>query len=438
MHTASELQHPRACGNVIEFHKWPGEQGAGSNRKEVEMDRRTFLMTGVAAAGYHASRTCSTDSSRRASACSPAHADGRILPVSTTTEVIGDGKWIWTEPPEDKTGYLEPRQFEFWTRIAIRAKGPTSQIMASTAVPVELPEQKIDDATVDARGCVARLRRIAPAAGQLVLAARALAPGQVAIATARLQLTLRKQFFHYRKEQFPEKQEVSKDFCKRYLYKNPGILTRSKVVRKLAEQVGGQLAHPWDKAHAFKQWVWKNIHSEKAMRYTGVVSAIRSGIGDCEERACVFASLCRVYGIPTRTVWVPNHVWSEFYLNDHHGQGVWIPAHTSGYTWFGLTGAHELILQKGDGVRIPEHGREMRFAHDWSKSAGPRATIVYTSELRPLSSVPTGDPGPGGRIKPPEGPWITGDHEFDKWLLNGELIKESPFKKNKADVAPWE
>ena len=155
-HIASELQRLRVCGNVIEFRKWPGEQGAGSS-KDVEMDRRMFLMTGVAAAGYHARRTCSTAINRRASVCSPAH-PGRSLSVSTTTEVIGDGKWIWTEPPEDKTGYLEPRQFEFWTRIAIRAKGPTSQIMASTAVPVELPEQKIDDATVDARGSD-RIRR---------------------------------------------------------------------------------------------------------------------------------------------------------------------------------------------------------------------------------------------------------------------------------------
>jgi hypothetical protein len=403
------------------------------------MDRRTFIMAGVSAAGYHGWPAWASNCDGQSRLIGePTIRESRIRSFSTTTEVIGDGKWIWTKPPEGETGYLEPRKFEFWTRIAIRANGVTRDLRSGTAVPVELPEQQIDDATIITQGCVAEFRQFAPAAGQMLLSAPALAAGQVVMATARFRLTLLKQFFDYNREFFPTKQEFPKDFCKQYLYKSRGIQTRPKEVRELAEKLGGQLEHPWDKAHAFKKWVWENIHSDKAMRYTGVVNAIRTGVGDCEERACVFAALCRLHGIPTRTVWVPNHVWAEFCLHDHQGQGHWIPAHTSGYTWFGLTGGHELVLQKGDGVQIPGLGKELRFAHDWSKSAGPRATVVYTSELRPLASQLAEDPGPGGRIKPPEGAWKTGHHEFDKWLMNGELIKESPFKKNKAEVAPWE
>ena len=32
-------------------------------------------------------------------------------PAFSVTPVVGDGKWIWRDPP-DETGYLEPREYE--------------------------------------------------------------------------------------------------------------------------------------------------------------------------------------------------------------------------------------------------------------------------------------------------------------------------------------
>lgn len=92
-------------------------------------------------------------------------------------------------------------------------------------------------------------------------------------------------------------------------------------------------------------------------------------------------------------------------------------------------------MQKGDGVRDPDQRREMRFLHDWLKFTGTRPEIQYTAELQPR---PSADPGPGARIKPVEGPWTTGSHPLDQCLLNGGSVKESPFHKNKSEVAPWE
>ena len=52
------------------------------------------------------------------------------------------------------------------------------------------------------------------------------------------------------------------------------------------------------------------------------------------------------------------HNWAEFYLLDEQGEGHWIPAHTAAYSWFGWTGAHELVIQKGDNIR-PPHNRKV-------------------------------------------------------------------------------
>ena len=88
-----------------------------------------------------------------------------------------------------------------------------------------------------------------------------------------------------------------------------------------------------------------------------MVNSLRRRTGDCEELAGIFVALCRSAGIPARLVWVPNHNWAEFYLTDHEGQGHWIPAHTSCYTWFGWTGVHELVIQKGDRLSVPHEKR---------------------------------------------------------------------------------
>ena len=142
--------------------------------------------------------------------------------------------------------------------------------------------------------------------------------------------------------------------------------------------------------------------------------ALRDRLGDCEERAAVFVALCRASDIPARLVWVPNHNWAEFYLTDEKGEGHWIPAHTSAYAWFGWTGAHELVLQKGDSIRIPELPKPQRLLEDWLRRSGPKPDARYFADLKPLPSEDAAktnadaDPGPGERSKSASGEWLRG------------------------------
>ena len=92
-------------------------------------------------------------------------------------------------------------------------------------------------------------------------------------------------------------------------------------------------------------------------------------------------------------------------------------------------------MQKGDEVRVPEQRKALRFIHDWAQWNGARPVIQYTAQLPPLPPRNGTDPGPGGRIKPIEGPWKPGTHELDKYLRDGEMSDESPFKKKKDAAA---
>jgi len=344
-----------------------------------------------------------------------------LAPTHSVVPVVGDGKWIWNEPPQDQTGYLEPRTFEVSIGLEMQGKGNAGQIQATTPVPSEFPEQKIESVEVLTEGCEARIQQLAPGAAQLEMASPGIAKGRVIRAVARLKVTLTKQYLGFAKEQFPAKQTVPAEVRKGYLQDSPGIQASNEKVRNLAKEIAAKESHPWDQAAAISRWIRKNIQPQIGS-YTGVATAMEKRRGDCEEMAAVFVATCRALQIPARLVWVPNHNWAEFYLTNETGEGHWLPVHTACYGWFGWTGAHELVLQKGDRVVHPQKKATQRLLEDWMQWQGMRPEVRFVGELKPTasdSSTAGGDAGPGARRKEKNGAWkLTGEHPLDRYLRN--------------------
>ena len=167
------------------------------------MRRRDFLRMGVGTiAGASCIAASAQSAERPIELAAPCVADGPPLrdctfprgPIRSVIPVVGDSKWVWTSPPKGQTGYLEPRRFEVKFGIELTGQGSAGQIMASTPVPVQLPEQKIDRYDVKSHGCVAKLRVLAPEAGQLILSAPSIVKGQTISAVAQFSMTLSKQY----------------------------------------------------------------------------------------------------------------------------------------------------------------------------------------------------------------------------------------------------
>ncbi len=340
-----------------------------------------------------------------------------VAPTRSVIPVVGDGTWVWTEPPKDQTGYLEPRPYELKVGIEIIGNGNATAIKATTPVPIPLPEQQVDRATIEKVNCAAEFRRLTPEAAQLILAAPAIGKGGTVGAVAHMRLTLHKEYQGYAKEQFPDKQpRLPKEFAKAYLYDSPGIQTRADEVQALAEKVGGQIDHPWDKAKAFHAWVWENIRPVEGP-YTSVVDAIKSRVGDCEEHASVFTALCRASGIPARLVWVPNHNWAEFFLRGRKRQRALD------------TGPHVVLfvvrLDRGARVGAAKGGQHRAAGKTQAAAADGRLdamvrrrpTARWFAELRPLPPEDGEDAGPGARSKNARGEWVrVGTHKLDAYL----------------------
>jgi hypothetical protein len=378
------------------------------------MHRRQFLGYGLATAASGAAALA------QQSATSPPREPLQSAAVPTppaysVIPVVGDGKWIWKKPPEDETGYLEPREYSLSVGIELAGRGAAGQTKATTPFPVECPEQKITDLAIETQGCQAAIRQVGQYAGQLCLAAPGILAGQVIRAVARCKVTISKQYQAYARDQFPEKQEIPPDVRNTYLGDSPGISSRSREVRQLHEQLAKGVDHPWDLARKAAEWIPRNIRPQIGS-YTSVAKALETRRGDCEEMAGIEVAVCRAAGIPARLVWIPNHTWSEIYLSDLEGQGHWVPVHTACYFWFGWTGAHELVIQKGDRIRVPEERRLFRLLEDWMQWMGRKPDARYLAELTPLPPSPGEDPGPGARQKIATGEWkLLGNHPLDRY-----------------------
>ncbi|MGC4004822.1 MAG: transglutaminase-like domain-containing protein [Pirellulales bacterium] len=354
------------------------------------MRRRRFLTTAALGLAGVCMRHGLNGSSQSAS---PAFSTD-LGPVHSIIPVVGDGKWIWKEPPEKDRGYLEPRSYELKIGIEMTGVGEQSEALAATPVPLAHPEQVVDDVRLEKEGCEATIRELAPGAGQLLMHVPALRKGETVRAIAHYKLTLSKQYHAYAAEMFPVAQRVPQEIKNLALFDSPGIQTSAPAVKKLAAELSQGIVHPWDKAVAFAAWIREHIRPQIGP-FTSVTTALEKRLGDCEEYSAVFVALCRAAEIPARLVWVPNHNWSEFYLTDDKGVGHWIPVHTACYGWFGWTGVHELVIQKGDRVKVREQHATFRLLEDWLRSTGRKPQTTYVAELTPLPPKTDADPGPG-------------------------------------------
>ena len=375
--------------------------------------RRTFLIssgvagaaaaTGICENGLPVARTIS---------------DQRAIPTHSVSPVVGDGKWIWTKPPEGQTGYLEPRTFEVTTQIKATGKGAASNFVAATVAPTSFAEQKrpkeFRAPKFENSGCRSGYQALSPTATQFVMQAGSIRDGQVIVAKAVDRFEVTKSYFGFERDQFPAKQSFQKKKFSGYLGTSPGIKVRSASVSKVVKSVVGSQTHPWDIAKGFHEWVFENIKG-KIQNYTSVEAAIKNGVGDCEERAGVFIALCRAAGIPARLVWVPSHCWAEMMLVDEKQKSYWIPVHTAAYSWFGWTGVHEVVLQKGDNIPIPQQRKRVRLVYDHFQCKGKKPKLEFTMTVRPIAES-DGDAGPGAREKMTNGRWkLIAKHKADKF-----------------------
>lgn len=120
----------------------------------------------------------------------------------------------------------------------------------------------------------------------------------------------------------------------------------------------------WARAELIYDYVRDNVqYVEGSLKNAS--DALKDGKGDCEEMTSLFIALCRNAKIPARMVWIPDHCYPEFYLEDDAGNGFWFPCQAAGTRQFGRMDEYRPVLQKGDRYKVPEKKTPVRYVSEY-------------------------------------------------------------------------
>jgi len=134
-----------------------------------------------------------------------------------------------------------------------------------------------------------------------------------------------------------------------------------RVSRELAKR---DYESPWQQVEAIYDYVRDNVkYTQGELKEAS--QALRDQRGDCEEMTSLFVALCRNAGIPARMVWIPDHAYPEFYLQDQDRNGTWFPCQAAGTRQFGRMDEYRPVLQKGDRFKVDEKKSPVRYVSEF-------------------------------------------------------------------------
>lgn len=243
--------------------------------------------------------------------------------------------------------------------------GNMANILATTVFPTPWPEQSVEIVEVNVPAPFRHSFRDLPGGNQQLLIQ---APNLLAATTIEATLKVRVQKSHIVGPEdtlglvIPKRAPAD---AKLFTGNSPFIETTSTEVRKIARDIKEQ--NPltdWQHVEMLYDWVRENIVYQQG-ELKSVRDALRDKTGDCEEMSSTFVALCRASGVPARIVWIPNHCYPEFYLQDATGTGYWFPCQVAGTRNFGSMPEYLPILQKGDRFKVPEQPELQRYLADF-------------------------------------------------------------------------
>ena len=247
----------------------------------------------------------------------------------------------------------------------------SEQRLAMVAVPLECESQDVavveEDIDTEVKGV--KYRDLQGGVRQMLVSIPLLRKDQTAKALVTFEVRSRPILAPEQTDDLIKPKRPDREI-KKFLGKSPYIETGNHRIRRTIDEIEEELPEdvtPWKEIEAIYDYVQAKIKYEEGDDKSAV-NTLQDGVGDCYSMSALFVALCRTNKIPARMVWVNDHCYPEFYLEDAEGAGHWFPCQVAGAKAFGEMPETRTILQKGDNFRIPERPKDkLRYASDWAK-----------------------------------------------------------------------
>lgn len=269
--------------------------------------------------------------------------------------------------------------------MVVSAKeGPCRGLFGTIPVPTDWPEQTVRVVSEEISPSIGavRYRTLNDGVKQMLISVPRLTPGQSAEALITFEIDRTATLPPENTEEFVKPKKMNRSI-RQYLSASPYIEVRHRKIKRLASDLQDEQLNAWQQVEKFYDHVRDTVEYRNG-ELKGALAALNDGFGDCEELTSLFIALCRAYGIPARTVWVPGHCYPEFYLVDGLGEGHWFPCQAAGTRAFGEMLDPRPVLQKGDNFKVPEKKKRQRYVAEFLTGAGGRPTVQFVREVLPV------------------------------------------------------
>ncbi len=283
---------------------------------------------------------------------------------------------------ESRLAFDSPQTHRWRIGLVLNTPVTCGNVFATFPVPMDWPEQKVtlESQTVDPQVTAWKIRNTAPGVKEVVLQMARVPSG------ARVEMTLLLSV--ERSRILPPSNTDDLVIPKRpprelriYLGNSPYIDASNARIRAASKELAAMKAESdWDRVEQIYDYVRDKVEYVEG-DLKSASQALRDGSGDCEEMTSLFVALCRNAKVPARMVWIPDHCYPEFYLEDGDGNGHWFPCQAAGTRQFGRMDEYRPVLQKGDRFKVPEKRTPVRYVAEFFKcdrrgKKNPRPTFV--------------------------------------------------------------
>ncbi len=261
--------------------------------------------------------------------------------------------------------------------LKIKASGNARRITASVPIPMDWPEQEIEILGEQKTPNVGKFRKQNPTeqTRQFTFNVNRMSGHQPESGIIRFRIKKRFIIAPQETNQFVIASQVPAE-QRTFLKPSPYIESDNDKIIKIANDLKDDSLTAWEQVEKDLRWVRDNVQYKFDVRIHSCLDALESGHGDCEELSSLFIAICRAQRIPARAVWIPDHTYPEFYLEDKQGKGHWFPCQAAGPYEFGSMSEPRPILQKGDRFRVAGEKNEVRYV---------RPTLVARDASGPIS-----------------------------------------------------